>query len=32
MDDRILEIYQKLEEIKDLLNDVIQFPTMKPLD
>ncbi len=32
MDNRILEIYQKLEEIKDLLNDVIQFPTMKPTD
>lgn len=24
MDNRILEIYQKLEEIKDLLDDVIQ--------
>lgn len=28
MDNRILEIYQKLEEIKDLLDDVIQSNTM----
>ena len=32
MDERILEIYKKLAEIKALLDDVILVPTMKPLD
>ena len=32
MDERILEIYKKMAEIKVLLDDVILVPTMKPVD
>ena len=32
MDERILEIYKKMAEIKALLDDVMLVPTMKPTD